>query len=175
MSEQCNVPAQPGKWVVVNTHPHRENIAIDNLDRQRFTTYCPFVNKTIKHARRIQDVLRPLFPSYIFVRIDAERQRWRPILSTIGVRSLVSFGEQLSYLDDAFIQSLKTREVNGAIARPELPYQIGQKVCIARGPFDGLVATIISMTEKDRLVVLMDILNRPTKIKINADHCRSLH
>jgi transcriptional antiterminator RfaH len=175
MSEQRDVATQPGRWVVVNTHPHRENLALDNLARQQFTAYCPVVSKTVKHARRIQDVLRPLFPGYVFVQIDADRQRWRPILSTFGVRSLVSFGERLSYLDDEFIQSLKTREVDGAIVRPVSPYQIGQKVCITRGPFDGLVATIIAMSEKDRLVVLMDILNRPTKVKVDAGSCRSVH
>jgi transcriptional antiterminator RfaH len=63
------------KWVAVNTHPHRERFALDNLRRQDFGAYCPMIRKRIRHARRTQDVLRPLFPSYLFVEVDPERQR----------------------------------------------------------------------------------------------------
>jgi transcriptional antiterminator RfaH len=166
--------ARSAQWVVVNTHPHRENLALENLARQQFTTYCPLITKRIKHARRVQDVLRPLFPSYVFVQINAHGQHWRPIRSTLGIRSLVSFGEQLSYLDDGFIQSLKAREIEGAIVRPESPFRIGQQVRMAGGSFDGLVATIIAMDEKDRLMVLMDLLNRPVKVKVDASKVRAM-
>lgn len=154
-----------GKWVVVNTHPHRENLAIENLVRQQFFVYCPQIRKRVTHARRSQDVLRPLFPSYLFVQI---KESWRSILSTLGVRSLVMCGEELSYLDDGFVQNLKAREVDGVIARPEEPYRIGQQVRLAGGAFDGLVATILSLNDKDRLFVLLEMLNRPVKVNVEA-------
>jgi transcriptional antiterminator RfaH len=157
-----------GRWVVVNTHPHREYLALENLNRQKFSAYCPQILKRVTHARRTQDVLRPLFPSYVFVQINAELQRWRSILSTFGVRALVTCGEKLSYLDGGFIQSLKARELEGAIVRPETPYQVGQQVRLTGGAFDGLVATILEMNEKDRLLVLLDMLNRPVKVKVEA-------
>jgi transcriptional antiterminator RfaH len=37
---------------------------------------------------------------------------------------------------------------------------------MAGGAFDGLVATIVDMDERDRLTVLMDLMNRPIKVKI---------
>ena len=82
------------------------------------------------------------------------------------MRSIVRCGDELSLVDDAFVQSLKAREVEGAICRPESPYHVGQQVRLAGGAFDGLVATIIEMHERDRLTVLMDLLNRPVKVKI---------
>jgi len=45
---------------------------------------------------------------------------------------------------------------------------LGQQVQIAGGPFDGIVATIIEMDEKDRLVVLLQLMNRPIKVKVNS-------
>jgi len=161
---QVSVP-----WVVVNTQPHRERIAIENLVRQEFTAYCPMVRRRVKHARKVQDVLRPLFPSYVFVQVDQERQRWRPILSTMGVRTLVRFGEAFGTLDNGFIASLKAREVQGAIVKPEKPFSIGQQVKMAAGPFEGIVATIVEMDEKDRLVVLMDLLNQSVRVKVGSD------
>jgi transcriptional antiterminator RfaH len=160
--------APPSTWVVVNTQPHREHIALDNLARQEFHAYCPMMRKRVRHARRTQEVLRPLFPGYLFVRVHPDLQRWRPILSTYGVRTLVCCGERPSFIDEGFIAGLKARELDGAIVRPASPYRPGQQVKMAGGAFDGLIATILEMDEKDRLVVLMDLLNRPTKVKVEA-------
>lgn len=159
---------QSGKWAVVNTHPHKESLALQNLAQQDFQTYCPFIRKRIRHARQTKDVLRPLFPSYIFVRINQDAQRWRPILSTLGVRALVRFGDRVGFLNDDFVESLKAREIDGALVRPEKPFSPGEQVRISGGAFDGLVATILEMNEKDRLVLLLDMLNRPVKVATQA-------
>jgi transcription elongation factor/antiterminator RfaH len=174
MSGMDQLPAPPIRWGVVNTHPHKETVAIENLQRQNFSTYCPLVRKRIKHARREQDVLRPLFPSYVFVQIDVTVHRWQTISSTFGVRALISFGGYLGFLQEEFISSLRAREVGGEIIQPESPYVLGQKVKVSGGAFDGLVATVIEMKEKDRLIVLMNLLNRPVRVKLETSQIRSI-
>ena len=154
------------QWMVVNTQPHRERFALENLDRQDFTSYCPMLQKTVRHARKARNVLRPMFPGYVFVEVDLEHQRWQSILSTYGVRSVVRCGDEPSFLTRDFIASLKVREVDGVIVRPQSRYTIGQKVRFSGGAFDNLIATIIDMDEKDRLVVLMDLLNSRVKVKV---------
>jgi transcriptional antiterminator RfaH len=156
------------RWIAINTHPHREHIALENLRRQQFEAYCPMLRRRRSHARRVDVVLRPLFPSYMFVRANAQLGRWRPIMSTFGVRTIVRAGEELSFLEGGFIASLKAREVDGAIVRPARPYHIGQRVEITTGPFDRIVATIIDMDEKDRLVVLLEMMNRAIKVKVDG-------
>lgn len=157
-------------WIVVNTHPHKEASAIANLQNQGFKTYCPMLRKRVRHARRSVSVLRPLFPGYLFIELADGSQSWRPVLSTIGVRTVVRNGEEPSRLDALFISALRAREQDGVIVAPPAPFVAGQKVRITDGPFDGTVATIIDLAEKDRLVVLMDILNRPVNVKISARH-----
>ncbi len=163
-----------GVWGVVNTHPNREHIAVENLDRQGFTAYCPMIRRRIRHARRTQDVLRPMFGGYIFVHVDPQRERWRPILSTFGVRALVRFGDQIGRLDPDFVTALRAREVDGAIIRPERPFQVGQEVRMSGGPFDGLVATIVEMDDKARLTVLMNLLNQPVRVKVRPESVAAL-
>ncbi len=131
------------------------------------------IRKRVKHARYSRDVLRPLFPNYLFVHVSPALQSWRPMLSTFGVRTLVRFGDQPGLLDDGFIQALKSREIDGAIIAPSKHYQLGQQVRLEGGVFDGLVATIIEMHEKDRMVLLMDMLNRPVKVKVEACSIRA--
>lgn len=160
-------------WAVVNTQPHREQIAVENLQRQEFVPYCPLVRRRHRHARRVADVLRPLFPGYLFVRIKPDLERWRPMLSTVGVRSVVRCGEKVSLLDDAFVHAIRAREVDGVISRPECPYRIGQQVRVSGGAFDGLVATIVEMHERDRLTVLMQILSRTVKVRLDESQVSS--
>ena len=40
-------------------------------------------------------------------------------------------------LPAGFVESLKSREVNGSICKPEMPFRIGQQVSIRAGVFDG--------------------------------------
>jgi transcriptional antiterminator RfaH len=157
-------------WIVVNTHPHKEAVATSNLVNQGFEVYCPVVRKRVRHARLTRDVLRPLFPGYVFVDTSAVAGIWRPILSTVGVRALVRSGDEPSRLDGRFVAALRAREIDGAIVAPVPVLQAGQKIQIGQGPFDGTVATIIDLGEKDRLVVLMDILNRPVRVLLDARH-----
>jgi len=156
-------------WVVLNTHSHREQVALENLARQEFVAYCPMVRRRRSHARRYSDVLRPMFPGYVFVASHSCADRWRPLHSTMGVRSVLRCGDALSLLDDGFVESLKIREVDGAVCGSENALEVGQKVKLAGGPFDGLVATILGLHEHDRLTVLMELLNRPVRVRINAE------
>jgi transcriptional antiterminator RfaH len=156
-------------WIVVNTQPHREQFVVDNLRRLEFVAYCPVIRKRRSHARRVDMVLRPLFPNYLFVQVDGEHTKWRPLLTTHGVRTVVRAGDALSFIEDGFIAGLKAREVDGAIVRPVSPYRVGQHVQIVSGPFDQLVATIIEMDEKDRLVVLLELMNREIKVTVKSE------
>lgn len=161
-------PALRDRWAVATTQPHRESIAIENLERQHFTCYCPRLSRSIRHARKRSDVLRPLFPGYVFVRVNPECDRWRPIESTTGVRTLVRFGERIGLVDDAFITSLRAREVDGRIVLPATSHRLGDKVRVIGGPMDGIVAEIVQMTDRQRLVVLMTLMNQSVRVSVEA-------
>lgn len=161
-----------GGWLVVNTQPHKEQFALENLARQAFGAYCPFVRKSVRHARRVREVLRPLFPGYVFVARDMDNSRWRPILSTFGVRNLVMSGGTPALIDGQFVMGLKRREVDGAIVLPDKPYRAGQKVKMLGGAFDGLIATILDLDEKGRITVLLEFLNQSVRVRTDLHGVR---
>lgn len=160
------------RWLVASTHRHREGFALENLQRQNFACYCPMVSREIRHARRKQTVLRPLFPGYVFVQICEDLTGLRLLHSTYGVRSVVRCGDKPSFIDSGFIDALRAREVDGAIVHPSSLYHVGQRVYMNGGPFDGLVATIIEMQEKERLVVLLDLLQQSVRVRLPAEKVR---
>jgi hypothetical protein len=53
----------------------------------------------------------------------------------------VRAGNELSFIDDGFIASLKARELDGAIVRPANPYHFGQQVQV-RHSFTGHLSSL---------------------------------
>jgi transcriptional antiterminator RfaH len=165
--ERDDAPA--ASWIAVNTNPHRERLVIENLQRQGLKAYCPMIRKPRSHARRVETVLRPLFPGYLFVEAGAALKRWRPILTAHGVRAVVRTGDDLSFIDGAFVANLRMREVDGAVVRPPSPYRVGQEVRISGGPFDGFISTILDLDDKDRLLVLLQVMHRGIKVRLGGE------
>jgi len=158
-------------WVAVGTHHFKEAQAVQNLERQGFQAYCPMIRKKVRHARRLREVLRPLFPGYVFVSLDAEHDQWRPILSTIGVRTLIRFGDRLGILPRSFVESLRSLEDEGAIPLPcaKDSYASGERVRLREGPFEGVIATVLRCDDNGRLTLLMDMLSRSVSVKAGLE------
>jgi len=169
---QREAPAKAAFWVVAATHQHRESFALENLTRQGFTAYCPMIKKSIRHARRAFDAQRPLFPGYLFVEYEAGPQLARAMLGTYGIRSVVCHGETPARLPEGFVESLKAREIGGVISMPETPFAPGQEVAVKGGPFDGLIGRIAGIGEHDRVLVLLDLLNRQAKVHLPGQSLR---
>lgn len=171
-SSECPWPLS--RWVAINTHPHREQVAIENLMRQQFNVYCPTERRRVRHARRVQDVIRPLFPGYVFAEVPSDLAHWRSILSTYGVRAVIRYGDRPAFVEAGFIEGLRAREIDGVIAKPVTPYKVGQEIRLNGGPFDGLIATIVEMKEKDRLVLLMRLLSQDIHLKVTTASVREV-
>jgi len=166
-------PAAGFQWLALATHAHRERAAEENLRRQGYATYCPMIQKSVRHARKTQLVLRPLFPGYLFAGVAPDAS-WKSMHSTIGVRRVISNGEHPCILGNDFIAALRARELGGVIVKPVQPYQIGQQVRLTSGAFDGLVATIIEVDEEKRLVLLLELLNQSVRVHTGINAVREL-
>ena len=131
------------------------------------------VVKRIKHARKAFDAKRPLFPGYLFVEHNEQKLRWRNLLGTFGVRTVIRHGEGPAILPAGFVESLKAREINGAIQKPESAFQAGQTVVINGGAFDGFVGQILEVRESDRVLLLLNLLNQQTRVQVETRMLRS--
>lgn len=157
-------------WTVVNTHPGREDTAILNLEKQGYGVYCPKFRKRISHARKTSEVLRPLFPGYVFLKYDLENKGLRSVRSTIGVRDLVRFGGETANVPKKLISELKMQEIDGAIPfAPASLFKNGEKIRLKNGPFADIVATVISCDPQNRLTVLFEFMNRLIHTKVDGD------
>ena len=90
-------------WYLIKTKPRQENVAIKNLENQKYSTYCPTVT--------INNKLVVLFPSYLFIYLDKEKENWSPISSTKGVVNFVRFGLNFAQVPDIIIKFLKANQL----------------------------------------------------------------
>jgi transcriptional antiterminator RfaH len=154
-------------WVAVQTHARKEQVALDNLCRQSFLAYCPLVLRTRRRGCQVSTVCGPLFPGYLFVAVDFGTQLWRPLLSTVGVRTVVRMGNRPGIVPTLFIDAMRSREVDGVIGIGHERLRCGQQVRMEAGALQGLIGTIIEMDARARIVVLMDLLNQQVRVQVD--------
>ena len=159
------------RWYVVRTQPHSENKARAHLGRQGFETYLPVYFKKHRHARRVETFQAPLFPSYLFVAIDREKQRWRCVSSTIGVSHLVCNGQEPAPVPNSVIGALRDREdKSGLIHLPTRPrFAMGDKVRLLDGAFVDCIGLFEGMKDIERVSVLLELLGRKVRVLLDAD------
>ena len=158
------------KWYVINTKPNSELIAVQKLKRHNYNVYCPTYISIVKHARKMRKIIKPLFPGYLFICLDIQKDPWTPINYMIGVKKLLSDGTFPIALDEAIIDELLGLQNNqGFIENVELDfYKIDQEVIVNDGPLQGLKGTFKGLTAGQRVEVLLNMLGRNLTVKFNS-------
>ena len=155
------------KWYLAQIKANGFDRAVANLARQGFLTFSPMQNKTVRHARQLKNVLRPIFPGYLFVQFGAERSDWRKINSTYGVSRLVSFAKSVpAPVPDALIAGLQARCDAKNILLPIRDIEIGEKVRLLSGAFADFVGEVENMVGQDNVRVLLDIMGQYARIDV---------
>ncbi len=146
------------RWFVAQCQPHRERGAAVHLKRQDYETFLPMRVRTRRHARRIDTVLRPYFPGYIFISLDLEADEWRPINGTFGVVRLVMGGDRPAPVPYGIVEALKASCNDSNILEWQPLLSPGDAVRVATGPFADIVGTLDRLDGAARVRVLLNLL-----------------
>ena len=154
-------------WYVVHTLPNGEELAHVNLVRQGFAAYLPRYRKQVRHARKTETVLRPLFPGYVFVCLDLGQQRWRAINGTFGVIGMVQFGNAPHAIAASMVQAIRAREdSSGAVCVAPQGLQKGDRVRVREGAFAEYTALLEEVSDDKRVILLLDLMGRSVRISV---------
>lgn len=107
---------------------------------------------------------RPLFPGYLFVKID-RRERVR-VLDLPGVHSLVGTGREPIPLPNEEIEALR-RGVQLFNAEPHPFLNVGDRARLCRGPLDGLEGIIIRKKNGHWLVLSIELIMKSVAVEVN--------
>jgi transcriptional antiterminator RfaH len=161
-----NELAQGSRWYLVHTRPNCERKAELNLGAQEFETFLPQVERTIRHARRFTSVRRPLFPRYLFVRLDIARDRWLSVNGTIGVSRLFTQEGRPVAVPVGIVETLLVHSDAG-LTRLDRSLAEGQRVRILSGPMVDFTARVLRLDERRRVDVLLEIMGAEVSVSVD--------
>lgn len=162
-------------WIAVAAHANAERQAVQNLNHQGCECYCPYSRVLRRHAGRSEMVNRPFFPGYLFVRLDLDRDQWRPIMYSRGVRAIVRFGDELGIVPDGVVEGLLAREEGDGLKPPPASerLRVGQQVSLHGTLFDDFICTVESIKAKDQICVLLEMRSQRAKANMPANFSRA--
>ena len=156
-------------WCVAHTQPLKELVAQQHLFDQGYAVYLPRFKKIIRHARKVEEKLVPLFPRYIFVGMDLSSARWRSVNGTRGVSHLL-MGNELNpaKVPTRIIDDLRAKEIGEGIVPVAslVNFVKGEKIRILDGAFADQMAVFESMDDKSRVQLLLTFMGREMKVTL---------
>ncbi len=147
------------KWYLVKTKPQNEKRVDTRLSGAGFETLFPRVWKKNRRLGTVE--VRPLFPTYLFVRFPLEQ--YRTIRYTHGVSKVVSFGAEPEEVRPEIIGAVREKmdgEGIVTLVKPPVHWKVGDKLRIGEGPFAGLDAIFVEeLPDRDRVVLLLEAVS----------------
>ena len=147
-------------WVLIYTKAKQEIKASENLQKQGFKTFLPLIAPTNKNNGFKS--LVPVFPRYFFAQIDCEIENWTSIKFSYGVSHIVMFGEKFTSIPNHIIKLIQDKLDESGIYKEDVSmvdYQKGDSFTIKEGRFAGIDAIFLSTKSKDRVRLLLKLLN----------------
>jgi transcriptional antiterminator RfaH len=162
------------QWFAIQTRVGKESYARAQFERQAFEVYLPGILQRCSHAGKISWQQQPFFPGYLFLHLAPDEQRWTTIRSTYGAIGAARFGNYYPPVPDAVIHALQARHDDSGLivlssSRPEAPFKHGEKVRVIHGPMSDIEAVFQYMKGRDRVLVLMNLLGRQSKVELPVD------
>ena len=155
------------QWYVAQTLHHREKVAERHLREQGFRSFFPQFRRTVRHARKLREVVTPVFPGYIFVIFDTERDRWHSIHGTVGVCRLLTTRKRPVPVPADIVQALiGAIDVFGCVVLGG-DLCVGQAVRVVAGPFTGGLGVLERLDGNGRVRVLLNIMGGQTPLMID--------
>ncbi len=155
------------EWYAVFTLPKHEKSVAKHLDMRNVEAFLPtYVDVRVWKNRQRIEVILPLFPTYLFVRIS-DRERVN-VLQSPGVLQIVGNRREPLPLPASEIEFLRS----GLCGKKIEPYRdlvVGQRVCIKSGVMQGVKGTLFRKSNALRFVLTLELINQHAAIEVNAE------
>lgn len=152
-------------WFALQVKARYENIIATGLVGKGYECFLPTYKKRRRWTDRIRESDQPLFPGYLFCRLDPLHRF--PILVTPGVISIVGVGKVPVPVDEKEIDAIQTALSSHAESQPWPYLQEGQKVKVEYGPLTGLEGIVLDIRGQKKLLLSLTLLQRSVAIQLD--------
>jgi transcriptional antiterminator RfaH len=155
-------------WYVIHTHAKQEDRAECNLIVLGAQVFSPKIKERRynKYTNALTYIAKPFFPGYIFARFKID-DLYHKVRFTRGVRSLVTFGEVPTLVDEGLIALIQANiGVDGFVTIGE-DLRPGDKVVVKNGSLKNFVGVFVrEMKGTDRIRILLQTVSYQAHIEI---------
>jgi transcription antitermination factor NusG len=170
MIEQIDIGTH--SWFAVRVRSRTEKIVATMIRSRGFDEFLPLYQSRRRWSDRFKSVELPLFPGYVFCRLNLESRL--PILTIPGVAGFVGVGRLPVPIDNEEIAAIQCAVGAGLMTEP-FPYvEMGQRVRLIEGPLKGLEGFLVEVRKEQRLAVSVSLLSRSVAVEIDRHWVRPL-
>jgi len=167
--KQNNLDVQ---WHVIYTRPRTERQIAKRLEEIGIETFLPFYKEVRKWSDRKKKIEVPLFPSYIFVKVDHVSKS--KVFSVKNVVKFISIDGRPLVVREQEIINIKRILYDDLEVVPEDYFHEGMKVRITRGQFQGFEGVIEKKFNGTRLIVRICTLMKAYSFNISENYAEAL-
>lgn len=158
--------AHEPRWYAAYTSAHHEKRVAAQMAARELDYFLPTYCSPRRWKDRRMTLQVPLFPGYVFVRMDL-RDRLR-VLQIPGIAKLVGFDGRPAALPDEEIDKLRAGLSNGLRAHPHPYLSVGCRVRVRTGPLQGLEGILVRRKNVSRFVISLDLIMRSVTVEIDV-------
>ena len=151
----------------MHTWSRHEKSVFEQLRSKQIEAFLPLYQPFKRWRNGQIGTLAPLFPGYLFVRIDIQNQL--PVLQTSGVARFVGFGQRPAVVPDNEIAQLEAVVAQGLKVSPHPYLSVGDRVEITRGPLAGLAGILTRDKQGARVVLSVELISRSISVELDAE------
>jgi transcription antitermination factor NusG len=152
-------------WYALLVRANRERTATLFLEHLGYPCYLPVGKFTRRWSDRWKEVEVPLFPGYLFCRMNPENRL--PILMTPGLIQIVGVGKTPLPVDEQEITAIQRAATTGISIIPWTYMKVGHVARIEEGPLKGLTGIVVKIKSAMKLVLSVSLLQRSVAIEID--------
>jgi transcription antitermination factor NusG len=154
-------------WFALQVKQRYEQLTATALRNKGYEEFLPLYKHRRRWSDRIKQVDLPLFPGYLFCRLDPTNRL--PILTTPGVVLIVGIGKVPVPVEESEMAGLRSIVASQVPAEPWPFLRAGQRVRIDYGPLRGVEGVFLNHKNQSRLVVSVSILQRSVAVEVDSD------
>lgn len=162
-------PIDGERWYVAYTPPHKEAMAVTHLGEQGFRTFLPRQLKNVRHARKVRTILAPVFPRYLFVILNFDRDRWLSVNGTRGITRLIMVSGRPVPVPSGIVETLIAASDPAGKVKFAPGIAEGEAVRLVAGPFADCLGVIERLDDAGRVSLLLKIMNREVRVATTHD------
>jgi transcriptional antiterminator RfaH len=160
------------QWYVLRAKPKKESTAARLLDNSGLEVYYPQL-KILKGSGK-PPALAPLFPGYLFGRLDPSASEVTLANHTVGILYVLGYEDEPWPVPDQVVLAIKQRVARSNGTPVNVGFRPGDRVVITNGPMQGVDAIFdAQLSGTGRVRVLIQILKRACRTELHASQLRS--